>query len=132
MMPFQVLAQTPKTLTNREKGSLPVIGTKWTREEAEQQLEKDFPNRDKSCQTNNQKLEACDKALKDADDLIQKQYAVLQQVQAQNLSLKDENEQLSNAIVKLDQEIGQTWKDQALIGLLGIGVGITLGILIPH
>lgn len=82
------------------------------------------------CQTNNQKLEACDQALKEADQVIIKQGELLQALVNQNSSLKDENDELSRAIIRLDEEVGDSWKNQAIIGLIGVGVGVTLGVLV--
>lgn len=72
----------------------------------------------------------CDQALHDADDVINHQEKMLQLVGAQDKSLKDENEKLSEALVKFknmtDKENGQelTW------GAGGVLLGVIAGLLI--
>lgn len=83
-----------------------------------------------TCQTNNKALEACDQALRSAEGVISRQDDLIVQINLQNNSLKDENEELQRAIVRLDEEVGDSWKSQAIVGGLGLAVGITLGVLL--
>ena len=83
----------------------------------------------KTCQTNSA-LEACDKALRDADVVISKQGELMQLLVHQNDSLKSENDQLSRALIKLDEEVGDSWKDQVIWGGIALGVGVAVGVLV--
>lgn len=87
----------------------------------------------KSCQTNPNKIkEACDKALADADQVIKKQTDLILTLGNQNESLKDENEELSNALLTLKNDYDNEIKNSALLIGGGALVGILIGVLIPR
>lgn len=84
-----------------------------------------------SCSTTKVK-EACDKALKAADEVIEEQGNLLILVGAQNNELIDENQRLSDAVVELKDVVDDNEKNTLWIGALGIAVGITAGLLVPR
>jgi hypothetical protein len=84
----------------------------------------------RSCSTNNSKLEACDKALKAADDVIKKQGDLLLLVGNQNAELKSENQQLADAIVELRDQSDDRNRDLIITAGGGLVVGLILGFLV--
>jgi hypothetical protein len=73
--------------------------------------------------------EACDKALKDADQVIAKQGELILVIGQENGELRTENQELSNALVNLERE-QIDWKDEVIIGGLGLAVGIAIGVMV--
>lgn len=74
--------------------------------------------------------EACKEALYEADAVIEKQGELVLLLGDQNTSLKDENQKLSDAIIKLHNEVDSNLTQNLLFGSGGLMLGIIVGIVL--
>lgn len=87
----------------------------------------------KTCETTASDLkEKCVQALQDADEVIKRQDELIVTVNAQNGSLRDENQQLSDALVELNSQYDSEIKHQLLLFGGGALLGVLVGVLVPR
>ncbi len=72
----------------------------------------------------------CDEVFKAADEVIAKQDEKILKLSNQNSSLKTENQEFADAIVKLKDLSVSNTQTLLLTGIGGVAVGIVVGILV--
>lgn len=75
-------------------------------------------------------LDKCKKALSDADVVIKKQSELLLTISNQTESVRDENEELSKALVTLKSELDSAESQKWNYGLIGITAGLVAASLL--
>lgn len=73
---------------------------------------------------------ACHEALTKADLVMKKQEELIQKLGTSNDSLKDENDRLSQALIKSSRELDHDAERKITIGAAGILLGILAGVLV--
>lgn len=75
-------------------------------------------------------LAACDQALRDSEESVAAADKVIELTTKMNIELRDENQQLSDALVSMTRELDSTEKDLYLYAGGGLLAGLVIGFLV--